>query len=161
MSEQVLFKIDGEVEQPVELTFDDLAAIDATYQIEDVSQLNPARKGDAVKLQGLLALVKPKESARYLGLHASTDNFHASIPLEPVLDRGILIYRLNGKPLDLKAGGPARFFIPDHAACHMDEIDECANVKFLDHVELTSDKGYDNRPEDDEEHEKLHQNEQH
>ena len=51
---------------------------------------------------------------------------------------------------------PARFFIPDHAACHTDEVDECANVKFVDHIELTVGKGFDNRPEDDEEHERLH-----
>ena len=54
-------------------------------------------------------------------------------------------------------GGPTRFIIRDHAACHADEIDECANVKFLDRIEFTIDKGFDNRPSDDEQHAKLHQ----
>ncbi len=160
MSEEVLVRIDGDVENPCHLTFDDLAAVDAAHQIVDVSRIEPSRKGDAVSLAGLLNLVRPNTTAKYLGLHSSTDDFHASIPLEPVRERGFLIYRLDGKPLDLKAGGPARFFIPDHAACHTDEIDECANVKFVDHIELTAEKGFDNRPEDEESHEKLHRDQE-
>ena len=107
-------------------------------------------------LSGILQRVGAKSSARYVGLHSSLDDFHASIPLEPVRERALLVYRLDGHPLDVKGGGPLRFFIPDHAACHTDEIDECANVKFIDHIELTATKGFDNRPQDDEEHEKLH-----
>jgi DMSO/TMAO reductase YedYZ molybdopterin-dependent catalytic subunit len=157
---ETLLRIDGEVEQAHELTLADLKAIHADYQVADVSQLDPRRKGAAVKLAGLLELARAKPTARYLGLHGTRDGFHASIPLEPVRNRGLLIYRLSDKPLDAKAGGPIRFFIPDYAACHTDEIDECANVKFLDHIELTAERGFDNRPEDEEEHERLHHTEQ-
>ncbi len=157
MSSTPIIKIDGEVDNAVELTFEDLANIEEGQQVIDVSQIDPKRQGDAIKLGGLLQIARIRPTAKYIGLHSSTDDFHASIPLEPVRDRAILIYRKDGQPLDLKAGGPARFFIPDFAACHTDEIDECANVKFVDHIELTAEKGFDNRPEDDEEHEKLHQ----
>jgi DMSO/TMAO reductase YedYZ molybdopterin-dependent catalytic subunit len=159
MSDENVLRIDGEVETARALTFADLAAIDATHQISDVSQYDPKRQGDAVRLAGLLDLVGAKSSASYIGLHGSRDNFHASIPLAPVRDRAFLIYRLNGQSLDVKAGGPFRFYIPDHAACHTDEIDECANVKFVDHIELTAERGFDNRPDDDEEHAKLHERE--
>lgn len=159
MTDNVLLTIDGEVENPVHLSFDQLSAIDGVHQIVDVSQFDPKRKGDAIKLTGLLSLAKVKPSASYLGLHASTDDFHASIPLHPVRDSAFLIYRLDGRPLDLKAGGPFRFYIPDHAACHTDEVDECANVKYVDRIELTSTKGFDNRPDDDEQHARLHQQE--
>lgn len=156
-SEAAVLKIDGEVDRPQRLSFADLEAVDQSQQIVDVSRLDPKRKGDAVTLAGLLDLAGVRSSATHLGLHGTLDNFHASIPLGPVADRGILIYRLDGQPLDVSAGGPFRFYIPDHAACHTDEIDECANVKFVDHIELTAGKGFDNRPEDDEEHERLHQ----
>jgi len=156
MTNNVLLRITGEVEIPIELSFDDFAKIDGSHQIKDVSSIDPKRKGDAVQLCGLLELAKAKSNAKYIGLHASTDDFHASIPLEPVHDRAIVIYRLDDEPLDTKAGGPVRFFIPNFAACHTDEIDECANVKFVDHIELTVEKGYDNRPEDDQSHEDLH-----
>ena len=151
-----LLTIAGQVESPRSLTFDDLAAIPAEHQVLDVSRLVSGRQGDAVKLAGLLALAKPQPGAMYLGLHSSTDDFHTSIPLAAVADRALVLYRLNGQPLPVKAGGPVRFFIPDFAACHTDEIDECANVKFVDRIELTATKGFDNRPHDGAEHEELH-----
>ena len=156
MNQPTLLKIDGEVESPVGLSFVDLAVLGSEHQVADVSRLAPKRQGDAVKLAGLLELVRPKPNAKYLGLHSATDNFHASIPLDVVRDRGLVIYRVDGQPLPVKAGGPVRFFIPDHAACHTHEIDECANVKFVDHIELTATKGFDNRPHDEKSHEDLH-----
>jgi DMSO/TMAO reductase YedYZ molybdopterin-dependent catalytic subunit len=151
-----MLTIAGDVAEPRLLTFADLAAIDSAFQVNDVSRLVPGRKGDAVRLAGILKLVQPRGSARYLGLHSSSDNFHASIPLEAVAERALVIYRLDGQPLPAKAGGPVRFFIPDFAACHTEEIDECANVKFVDRIELTAEKGFDNRPHDGASHEALH-----
>jgi DMSO/TMAO reductase YedYZ molybdopterin-dependent catalytic subunit len=160
MTDTVLLTVAGEVEQPRQLTFADFVAIPAAHQVIDVSRLVPGRRGDAVRLAGLLELVCPQASARYLGLHASQDDFHASIPLAEVLDRALVIYRLDGGPLPATSGGPVRFFIPDFAACHTDEIDECANVKFVDRLELTANKGFDNRPHDGAEHEALHARQQ-
>lgn len=151
-----MLTISGEVQDPRSLTFDDLAAIDPEYQVVDVSRLVPGRNGDAVRLSGILQLVQPLPTAQYLGLHSSTDDFHASIPLAAVADRALVIYRLERQPLPLASGGPVRFFIPDFAACHTQEIDECANVKFVDRIEFTTEKGFDNRPHDGAEHEELH-----
>jgi DMSO/TMAO reductase YedYZ molybdopterin-dependent catalytic subunit len=151
-----MLSITGLVATPRSFTFADLAAIPAEHQVADVSRLVPGRKGDAVKLAGLLALVEPQSSATWLGLHATRDDFHASIPLDAVLDKALVIYRLEGQPLPEKSGGPVRFFIPDFAACHTHEIDECANVKFVDRLELTSAKGFDNRPHDGDAHAALH-----
>src|SRR5205823_2382400 len=119
----------------------------------------PNRSGDAVTLAGLLALAEAKPSAKYLTLHSSKDDFHASIPLDAVRPRAILIYRLAGQPLPEKSGGPLRFFVPDHTACHLDEIDECANVKFVDRIELSAVRGHDNRPVDEGTHAALHERE--
>lgn len=159
MSDEILLTIDGEVESRRQLTFADLAAVDKQYQIDDVSQLVPSRKGGAITLEGLLELARPTPSATHLTLHASADDFHASVPLSAVAGRGFFIYQRDGRPLDLAAGGPLRFYIPDHAACHSSEVDECANVKFVDRVELTAGKGFDNRPQDDAEHAALHESE--
>jgi DMSO/TMAO reductase YedYZ molybdopterin-dependent catalytic subunit len=152
-----LLRIDGLVERPLSLSFDDLAAIDARHQVLDVSRIDPKRAGDAVRLEGLLERAGAKSTAKYLGLHSERDDFHASIPLAAVRERAIVIYRLGGGPLPARAGGPARFYIPDFAACHTQEIDECANVKFVDHIELTADKGFDNRPHDAQQHADLHE----
>ncbi len=154
-----LLTIEGDVASPVSLSFEDLAAFPADQQIIDVSRIDPKRQGDAVTLAGLLERVKPGPSTKYLTLHASTDDFHASIPLDAVRERAFLIYRLHGEPLPLTSGGPVRFYIQDFAACHTSEIDECANVKFVDRIELSAAPGQDNRPHDAQEHAELHERE--
>ena len=149
----------GEVQQPKEVSFDDLVQLPAEAQIANAQELGAKRPGQAVRLKAVLALAGVKESAKYIGLHATADDFHASVPLEPLLERAILIYSQDGQPLPTSAGGPFRLFIPDHTECHVSEIDECANVKFIDRIELTAEKGYDNRPDDEEAHRALHEKE--
>lgn len=146
----------GDVDAPGSLTFADLADLPAEFQISDVSRLDPKRKGDAVRLGGLLRRVGVRPTAAWLTLHASRDDFHASIPLEAVRERAIVIYRVDGAPLPVSAGGPFRFYVPDFAACHSAEVDECANVKFVDRIEFSGVRGYDNRPHDAAEHAELH-----
>src|SRR5262245_13191331 len=153
---QVLLRIDGEVSQPLELTYSDLAAVPAADQVADVGRFHPKRQGDAVTLEALLARARPGPCATYLTLHATTDDFHASVPLAEVRGEGLVVYRLAGGPLPVKNGGPIRFLIRNPAACHTDELDDCANVKFVDRIELSAGKGRDNRPHDDAAHEKLH-----
>ena len=46
--------------------------------------------------------------------------------------------------------------IHDPAACHTDELDDCANVKFLSRIELTQRRGRDTRPADESAHAALH-----
>jgi DMSO/TMAO reductase YedYZ molybdopterin-dependent catalytic subunit len=152
----VLLRIDGEVKHPREFAFSDLESIPATEQIADVSRFHPQRRGDGVTLEALLARAQPTAAATYLTLHATADDFHASVPLAEVRGEGIVVYRLDGSPLPVKNGGPIRFLIRNPAACHTDELDDCANVKFVDRIELSAGKGRDNRPENEADHAKLH-----
>lgn len=154
-----ILTIAGAVERPCSLTLADFAAFAAEDQIADVRTLGAKREGIAVRLAALLRRVEPRADAAWLGLHAAADDFHASIPLDAVRERAVVVYSLQQGPLPVAAGGPVRFFIPDHLACHASEIDECANVKFVDRIELTSTKGFDNRPHDDAAHEALHRGE--
>jgi len=156
MSNPTLLRIDGLVARPLELSFADLARLAEEYQIRDVSRVDSKREGGAIRLTGLLAICEAAPEAKYLGLHSARDDFHASIPIAAILDRAILIYELEKQSLPVSAGGPVRFFIPNHAQCHTDEIDECANVKFVDRLELTANRGFDNRPHDEKSHAGLH-----
>ncbi len=148
--------VGGEVARPLQLTSADLAAFPAADQIGDVTTLGARRPGRAVRLASILRAARPTGEVTHIGLHATRDDFHASIPLAPIEKTAVVIFADSDGPLSDAAGGPFRFFIPDHAACHTDEIDECANVKFVDRIELTVGKGFDNRPTDDEAHERLH-----
>ena len=144
MSEPQL-QVDGEVESPRVFSRHEIAALGAESLIADVSQLEPRRKGTAVRLAAVLERVRPRSSATHLTLHASADDFAASIPLDQVQDLGILIFEINGQGLTSSDGGPFRFLIPNVAACKTAEVDACANVKFVDRIELTAGPGKDTR----------------
>jgi DMSO/TMAO reductase YedYZ molybdopterin-dependent catalytic subunit len=151
-----LLTIDGLVNLPRTLKFEELQSFSESAQVYDVSRFASMKQGDAVTLESLLDLVQPLPEANYLTLHATHDDFHVSIPLQAVLKEGLLVYQLNHEPLTTKQGGPFRFLIKDFSACHSSELDDCANVKFLDRIELTHRKGHDTRPLSDAEHEALH-----
>lgn len=148
--------LDGEVERPLRLTAADLAALAAAWQVEDISQFEPRRRGRAVRLSGLLEAAGVRPAACYLTLHAGRDDFHASVPLAAVRERGVVIYELGGEPLPIDQGGPFRFLVLDAAACKTAEVDECANVKYVDRLELSTERRFDNRPSNDRAHAALH-----
>jgi DMSO/TMAO reductase YedYZ molybdopterin-dependent catalytic subunit len=145
MPEDILVRIVGEVDQPLELSHAQLSSIAEPDQVRDVSRLDSRRQGDGVTLSSVLAMAQPRAAATHLTLLSSQDEFAASIPLEAVRDRGVLIYQIENRPLTLQEGGPIRFLITDSAACNTDELDDCANVKFVDRIELSTGKGHDTR----------------
>lgn len=149
--------IDGAVTRPLRLDAAALRGLPADQLVADVTQLGAKRPGTAVRFAALLTQVGVDPQATYVTLHSQLDDFHASIPLSAVATRAVIIFAHGDADLPRSAGGPFRFFVPDHAACHLAEIDECANVKFLDRIELSLQKGEDNRPQDESDHAKLHQ----
>ena len=158
MSENAL-RVDGQVGSPLELTYQGLQELAESCGSVDISQVDPQRKGDGVKLKDILQRADPLPQATYLTLHATADDFAASVPLSAVEQDGLLVFRLNGGPLPVSMGGPYRFLIPNPTACQTSELDECASVKFVDRIELSAGKGRDTRPEDEAEHEELHRHE--
>jgi DMSO/TMAO reductase YedYZ molybdopterin-dependent catalytic subunit len=161
LSSTPLLIVDGAVTHELRLGFDQLASMPADDQIADVSTVHPGRKGSAVDLRALLRLAQPNPDANYLTLHADRDDFHVSIPLAEIFDRGLIVYRVGSSPLGTDQGGPIRFLIRDPATCHSAELDDCANVKYLSRLELTVKKGRDTRPEDEKSHADLHARQAH
>ena len=151
MADPVILVVNGEVDRPAQLSLDDLAALDVSSQVADVSRLDPKRRGKAVTLAGLLAVwARATDGAvpdAALGQRRFSRQRTAG---RGARARVVDLIALDDGPLPAKAGGPVRFLIPDYAACHTDEVDECANVKFVDHIELTAVRGRDNRPSDEE-----------
>src|SRR5262249_6825748 len=109
-----------------------------------------------VTLEALLRLAGPLPRANYVALHAGRDDFHVSVPLDAVRAEGLIVYRVGDVPLDVAPGGPVPVLIKDPAVCHTSELDDCANVKYLDRIELTERKGRDTRPQDEAAHQALH-----
>ncbi|WP_435010426.1 molybdopterin-dependent oxidoreductase [Tundrisphaera lichenicola] len=157
MDSPELLRFEGEVEHPIGLTIEDLDAIPESDRVLDVSRFQPNRKGDGVTLDSLLDRVVPKVEATHLTLHADRDDFHVSIPLDVIRGQGVVVYRIGPSTLGPEQGGPVRLLIRDPSACHTGELDDCANVKYLSRVELTTRKGLDTRPLDEEAHRALHE----
>jgi DMSO/TMAO reductase YedYZ molybdopterin-dependent catalytic subunit len=142
MSDELVLTVDGAVERPLRLTRADLDALPESARVEDVSRFQPKRQGDGVTLEAILEQAGVHPEANYVTLHADRDDFHVSVPLPPVREQGIVVYRLGTQQLDSQHGGPVRFL---------------ANVKYLSRIELTTRRGRDTRPASEAEHAALHQ----
>ncbi len=156
MSDEVVLMIEGLVEAPIRLTFADLDTLPDADRVADVSRFHASRRGAGVNLEAVLRLAAIRPEANYATLHADRDDFHVSVPLEPLRQQGIVVHRLGEGRLPPEQGGPIRLLIRDPSACHTGELDECANVKYLSRIELTSRRGRDTRPTSEAEHAALH-----
>jgi len=157
MTSPAILRVDGLVASPRSFSFDDLQAFSETEHVRDFTRFHPKRPGDGVTLRALLNRVAPASEATYLTLHATRDDFAASIPLEDLVDEAVVVYQLDGTPYPDSKGGPFRFLLKNPAMCHTDALDDCANVKFLDRIELTAGGGRDTRRNDEQAQEALHQ----
>lgn len=108
--------IDGEVENPVILTwkdFMDLPQSDDTSDFHCVttwSKLNMNWKG--VRFMDLAALVQPKETATHIMCYGY-DDYSTNLALEEALKPDVLlVHTYEGKPLPVEHGGPVRMITP-------------------------------------------------
>jgi DMSO/TMAO reductase YedYZ molybdopterin-dependent catalytic subunit len=115
-------KITGEVEQEVEIGFDELLAlplVERTVTLMCVSdEVGGTLIGNATWLgypiRELLARAKPKSGADMV-LSRSQDGFTASTPLAVLLEEdraSLLAVGMNGQPLPLEHGFPVRMVVP-------------------------------------------------
>ena len=152
---ETLLKTSGLAARLQEFDFNSLSRL--PEQVPDVSRVAPGRQGGGVRLTSLLRAVLPSPKAQYMTLESDDGGFSASIPIGPVAERAIVVYRIGKGPLPVGKGGPVRFLIPDVAACGVDNLDSCANVKHLGRIELTERPGRDTRPSTEPEHQALHE----
>ena len=126
----------GDVQTPIELSYDDLANIEGDAVVADVSTLVPNRSGAAVRLQHLIEQSQPDPQANTIRFIAN-DGYAVKLRLASILPVGLLVYSIDGQPLSEKQGGPTRLVIPNSAECHTAELDFCANIKALVKIEIT------------------------
>lgn len=137
-------RIGGEVDEPLELTLDDLRALPAVTRPSTLICVSNPVGGDligtsewtGVRLADLLELAGPRSGARELVLRAA-DNYTDSFPLDAAMREGTIVaYLQNGEPLTSPHGFPARVLVPG--------IYGMKNVKWVEEIELTSDdyQGY-------------------
>ena len=110
------FRVFGEVESPLTLSWDEFTALPTREITTDIhcvtrwSRFDTSFKG--VHWSELAKVVRPKPSARYVLAHAEQD-FTANVPLAALEDEeALLAYEADGEPLTPEHGWPLRLVIP-------------------------------------------------
>jgi DMSO/TMAO reductase YedYZ molybdopterin-dependent catalytic subunit len=108
--------VEGEVESPITLRWDDLLALPQVELTADFhcvtgwSVLDLTWRG--VPLDAVLALARPTAAATHVMAHGR-DGYSTNLPLEEALkDDVLLAHTLSGAPLPRAHGGPARIVTP-------------------------------------------------
>ena len=108
--------IDGAVEHPAKLSWDDFMALPQTDDISDFhcvtawSKLNISWRG--VRMLDLAALVMPLENATHIMCYGF-DDYSTNLSLEEALKPDVLlVHTTDGKPLPKEHGGPVRMITP-------------------------------------------------
>jgi DMSO/TMAO reductase YedYZ molybdopterin-dependent catalytic subunit len=110
------FRVWGEVEAPLTLSWDDFRALPATEITLDIhcvtrwSRFDTSFRG--VHWRELAPLVRPKPSARFVVAHAE-QGFTSNVPLAFLEDdEALLAYEADDEPLTPDHGWPLRLVIP-------------------------------------------------
>jgi DMSO/TMAO reductase YedYZ molybdopterin-dependent catalytic subunit len=110
------FRVWGQVENPITLTWEQLTALPSTEVTIDIhcvtrwSRFDTHFKG--VHWRELARVVRPKPTARFVVAHAE-QGFTANVPLSAIEDDDALIaYEADGEPLTPEHGWPLRLVVP-------------------------------------------------
>jgi DMSO/TMAO reductase YedYZ molybdopterin-dependent catalytic subunit len=111
------FVVDGLVEQPLSLTYDELLALPSVSQVSDFHCVEGWGVSDVrwqgVRLQTLLDMARPKPEASFITFH-SLDGFYTdSLSVgQASLPDALVAYHMYEKPLTPEHGYPLRFVMP-------------------------------------------------
>ncbi|HVT73857.1 MAG TPA: sulfite oxidase-like oxidoreductase [Lacunisphaera sp.] len=108
--------LDGLVERPATLTWDQFNALPQVTDVSDFHCVTAWSKYDCkwggVAFTTLFDLVQPQPAARFV-YFTSYDGYSTNVPLEWLLDDDVLVAtRFADAPLSREHGGPARVIIP-------------------------------------------------
>ncbi|MBA3384723.1 MAG: sulfite oxidase-like oxidoreductase [Actinobacteria bacterium] len=110
------FRVFGEVENPIRLSWDEFAALPKAKNVQDIHCVTRWSRFDTrfggVHWRELSKLVRPKPSARFVVAHAE-QGFTSNVPLEFLEDDlALLATEADGEPLTTEHGWPLRLVIP-------------------------------------------------
>ncbi|MDR6809176.1 DMSO/TMAO reductase YedYZ molybdopterin-dependent catalytic subunit [Dyadobacter sp. BE34] len=108
--------VDGEVESPLMLTWDDFMALPQTNDVSDFHCVTTWSRMDVpwvgVRLVDIAALVMPKPTATHVLCHGY-DQYTTNLSLQEALKEDVLlVHTADGKPLERDHGGPVRMITP-------------------------------------------------
>ena len=109
--------IDGMVERPFTLTYDELRALPAVRQISDFHCVEgwgvDDVQWDGVRLQTIIDMARPAEGARYVTFHSLGEVYRDSLSMQQAgLPDVLVAYDMDGEPLRVDHGRPLRLVMP-------------------------------------------------
>lgn len=109
-------RIFGMVDQPFELSYDELLALPSTEWAGDIHCVTRWTKRDTrwrgVSFKSLAERARPAGNVSHVIQHADND-YTTNVPLSIMLGEDVLVaYEFNGAPLEPIHGGPVRMFVP-------------------------------------------------
>ena len=118
--ETYTLRIEGEVEHPVKLSWQDFLAMPQTVSVSDFHCVEGWSvldcKWTGVRIRDIEALVKPRDVARAVTFECA-DNYTTSLYREELAgDDVLLAHKLNGEPLEEGLGFPVRLIVPSKYA---------------------------------------------
>jgi len=118
--EKWVLTIDGEVENPLKLNWQEFLKLSATESSSDFHCVEGWSIRDCnwygVKFSSLAQIVKPRKDAKYVSF-GCTDGYTTSLEFKDLLENNVILaYKLNGEYLDEPIGGPMRLVIPNKYA---------------------------------------------
>ena len=114
--EKWTLKIHGLVENPVTLNWEQFTSLPQFNDVSDFHCVTTWSKfemeWEGVAFFTLADLVKPKARAKFV-FFKSYDGYSTNNPLEVCMDDDVLIaHKVNGQPITVEHGGPARVIVP-------------------------------------------------
>ena len=110
------FRVFGEVERELTLSWKELLALPKAELTADFHCVTTWSKKDVrwagVRVADLLAAAKPKDAASFVIQHCGEGYTTNTTIHEASASDALVAYELDGKPLPLEHGGPARMVIP-------------------------------------------------
>lgn len=110
------FRVIGDVEHPLDLSWAEIQALPKTEQVSDFHCVTTWSRYDlrwgGVKFSDILQRVQPRPGARHL-IQECADGYTTNLPLAELGGGDVLLaYELEGASLPLEHGGPLRMLVP-------------------------------------------------
>ena len=110
------FRVEGEVENPINLGWGEFRALAKAQQVSDFHCVTTWSTYDlalsGVKFSTILELVRPTARATHV-IQESADDYTTNLPLAELIREDVLLaYEIDGEPLPVEHGGPMRMIVP-------------------------------------------------
>lgn len=112
--------IDGEVERPVKLVWEDVLKLPRVETVSDFHCVEGwsvlSCRWEGVRFSQIVELVRPREAARFVTFECA-DGYTTSLTLQELSGADVLLaYKLAGEPLEEGFGFPLRLVVPSKYA---------------------------------------------